>query len=318
MIRTCHQVSVCIPVYNAARYLSDCVESVQAQTYPPSEIILMDDASTDRSLEVAWRLAKRDSRIQIHSKEHTALGDTRNRMIRHSSSALVAFLDADDMAEPDRLAKQVAFLDAHPRSVGVGGHVHFIDLFGNHFYYQPKLFLDPVQLEMQLLKGQGSALWQSTVMLRRNAFEKVGGYNPALNCFEDLDLYLRLVEIGELWNLPDVLVTMRRYPQSISSVGKHEDAERVRASVLMPVWKRRGITELPLFVMGISASSRAVWQTRTALGYLDANSPRIALIHWFCGLMENPMSVDVWRAFGQIVRRIVKGGWVGKTIGGND
>ena len=300
-------VSVCIPVYNAAKYLPDCVASALNQTFVPTEIVLLDDASTDRSLSVALKLAKTDARIKVFTKKHSALGDTRNQLIRYSSSGLMAFLDADDIAEPDRLAKQVAFMSRHPNCVGLGGHVCLIDEFGHRFFRQVWQPQEPDDVERQLLMGRASTIMQTTLMLRRTVFEQVGGYNPALNCSEDLELYLRLAEVGELWNLPDVLVKMRRHPQSISSIDRNREAEARRANILMPAWKRRGISELPLYDIGTEAASRSEWYVRTSLGYLNAGSPRRALIHWLCGFKENPASIDVWRAGIIIICRILSG-----------
>ena len=304
-------ISVCIPVYNVAKYLSACIESILLQTQQPEEIVLMDDASTDQSLAVARRLAGFDKRIKVFSKEHTTLGDTRNRMIRSSSYELIAMLDSDDIAVPDRLAKQMVFMNSHQNCVGVGGQVHFMDEFGHLFYRHPWQPQDAASVERQLLQGRGSTIWQSSLMVRRSAFEKVGGYNASLNCSEDMDLYLKLLDIGELCNLSDVLVLIRRHPQSISALGEQGSNRVRRDRILMPILKKRGINDMPLYELGVEPASKSAWYVRSALGYLDAGSPQVALIHWLCALKENPLNADVWRALARIIQKFVTGkAWV--------
>jgi glycosyltransferase involved in cell wall biosynthesis len=300
------QVSVCIPVYNASKYLPACVKSVLQQTRSPVEIIILDDASSDHSSDVARRLARLDVRIKVLSKEHTALGDTRNQLIRASTSEIVACLDADDIAEPDRLVKQVAFMDTHPKCVGLGGHVQLMDEFGHKFYFQPKQPLEPAAIESELLRGRASAISQTTFMLRRSAFDRIGGYDPSLNCSEDMEFYLRLCEIGELWNLPDILVRMRRYPGSISGISKRGEAEERRERLTALACVRRGIDRLPLMEFRTEPMSRYEWYERAARGYLDNASLRMALIHCWLAFLEAPRRREVWHTVFQILKAAVK------------
>lgn len=298
-------VSVVIPVFNAAKYLRACVESVLLQTAPPLEILLMDDASTDGSANVARRLAVRDSRIRVLQKPRTTLGDTRNQLVRSSRGERVAFLDADDMALPDRLEKQNAFMAAQPDCVAVGGHVRFVDEWGHDFYWQPRQALDPAGIEAELLQGRGAAICQPTLMLRRDAFDAVGGYDATLNCSEDLDLFLRLAEYGKLWNLPDVLVRMRRHPSSITSLDVRREGDARRVRIVEAACRRRGITVPALPEFRAEAVSRSEWYLRTARGYLAQRSFRIALMHGVRGLTYAPFSLPLWRLVGAI---LVQGG----------
>lgn len=299
------RVSVCIPIYNVERYFRDCLESIFRQTYLPAEIILLDDASTDKSFALALRLAQNDSRIRVLRKPHTTLGDTRNILIRFSTSELVACLDADDVADPERLAKQVCFMNAHPTCVALGGAVEFMDEFGHKFFWSPRQMREPAAIENELLRGRASAICQTTLMLRRSAFERIGGYDPSLNCSEDMDLYLRLAEIGELWNLPDVLVHMRRYPGSISGISRRGEAEERRERLVALACSRRGIARLPLLDFVIEPSSREEWYIRSAQGYLDKNSFRVALMHCWQALREAPLSRNAWLLFFKILRRML-------------
>ena len=300
-----NSVSVCIPVFNAAKYLPDCLASIMSQTCAPAEIILLDDASTDRSLAVARRLAMGDSRIKVFSKKHTALGDTRNQLVRSSHGEFVAFLDADDVAMPDRLAKQIAFMTVHPRCVVLGGQARFVDEWGHKFYNQPCQQLDPGSIETELLRGRASAIWQTTVMLRRDAFEAAGGYDPTLNCSEDMELHLRLSECGELWNLPDILVQIRRYAASITSTSRFGEAEARRERLVMLACERRGIKVPPLLEFAVEPLSRFEWYMRTARGFMEKRSFRVALMHCMRGLICNPMNADGWVMALTIARRMI-------------
>ena len=105
-------VSVVIPAYNRERYLADAVDSVLAQTFTDFELLIVDDGSRDRTVEIAK--SYRDPRIRlVRHERNRGVAAARNTGVAEARGAYVAFLDSDDVAYPDRLARQVAFLDAH-------------------------------------------------------------------------------------------------------------------------------------------------------------------------------------------------------------
>ena len=118
-------VSVLMPVYNAEKYLAASIGSILAQTYGDFELLICDDASTDGSLEIVRSFD--DTRMTLlTNRENLGNAATRNRLIEHASGEYVAVLDADDTAEPDRLARQVDFLERNPEIGLCGSWVNVI------------------------------------------------------------------------------------------------------------------------------------------------------------------------------------------------
>lgn len=107
-------ISVIIPVYNTERFLTECLESITAQTYPHLEILLIDNVSTDSSLSIARRFAKKDSRIRvIEKKEHGVCGSSRNIGIREAKGRYISFLDSDDIIKPHALETMLRAMLTH-------------------------------------------------------------------------------------------------------------------------------------------------------------------------------------------------------------
>ena len=205
-------VSVCMPVYNTERYVAEAIESILAQTFTDFEFLIVDDGSTDGTLPILSRFAARDSRIRVISRPNTGIVGALNEMLGLARADLVARMDADDMALPDRFEIQVAYLRAHPDVVCVGGEVMAIDASGRDLY----LLHEPMDHEaIQELALTGSCpLNHPSVMMRRAAVMAVGGYDPQMKHLEDLDLFLRLGEFGRLVNLPRTVLKYRVHPSS--------------------------------------------------------------------------------------------------------
>lgn len=115
-----HTVSVIIPVYNAANYLRESIESVLCQTYSDLEIIIVNDGSTDNSLEIAESY-QNDSRVKIISSKNKGAATARNIGIRNSNGAYFQFLDADDILPSNKIEEQMKVLDENSKYLKIGG-----------------------------------------------------------------------------------------------------------------------------------------------------------------------------------------------------
>jgi glycosyltransferase involved in cell wall biosynthesis len=201
-------VSVIIPTYNCAPFLADAVKSVLGQTYPRLEIVVVDDGSTDGTEHVLrpWSDCLRFLR-------QTRLGPSvaRNRAILDTRGEYIAFLDADDVWWPAKLARQVDYLGRHPDAALV-----YTDY---HRDAQASL-TDQGQLRHYRHKASGLVFYHllrenfihtSTVMVRREALARVGLFDPGLRGAEDLDLWLRLACQTEFGGLDEVLVSVRQH-----------------------------------------------------------------------------------------------------------
>src|SRR5258706_6371791 len=121
------RVSILIPAYNAQRYIVEAVESMLAQTYGNFECIVVDDGSTDRTAPLLSELQRRDSRVRPLRVPHGGIVDALNAGADAARGDLIARMDADDVALPDRLDTQVRYMDAHPDVVALGSKVLLVD-----------------------------------------------------------------------------------------------------------------------------------------------------------------------------------------------
>ncbi len=222
-------ISVILPVYNAERYLSLAVTSILAQTYRDFECVIVNDGSTDGSEAILRKLAADDSRIKLISRPNKGFLPTLAEAIAASSAPLIARMDADDISRPDRFAKQVAYLEQHPEVVVLGGAYELIDSEGRRLrtMHQP---LDHETLVRTCLQGT-TPLCHPLTMIRRDALDRVGGYDASTFPAEDLDLWLRLSEVGRLACLPDVLLDYRLHSGSISETKQARQIEAMHAVV---------------------------------------------------------------------------------------
>lgn len=221
------KVSVLLPVYNAADYVAASIQSVLNQTYHDLELIIIDDGSTDESAAVIRRLAESDSRVRFKSRENFGFARTLNEMIDMAMGELIARLDADDEALPERIAAQVGFMDANPDCVVVGGGVIHIDADGDPLSIE----LYPAsheEIEHRMLSGGGGIIHPS-VMIRAETLRECGGY--ALDCpvCEDQELWLRMALRGRLANLQEPMIRYRVHSGNMSFVDAEQAGRRLAA-----------------------------------------------------------------------------------------
>ena len=209
-------ISVCMPVYNAKRYIGEAIESILAQTFRDFEFLIIDDGSTDRSLAILERYAAQDTRIRLSSRPNAGYVVRLNEMLHQARGDLIARMDADDVALPERFARQVEFLHSHPEVDVVGGAQEQISSKGHYLsiHYDPQ---GHEEIEERGLTGV-CAINHPSVMMRRKAVLAVGGYQVELMPAEDLDLWLRMGERGRLANLPDVITRYRLHDSSVSAI----------------------------------------------------------------------------------------------------
>lgn len=200
------KVSVLLPVYNAGSFLREAVESILRQTFEDFELIIIDDGSTDGSAEFLDSFS--DPRIRVIHQTNQGLRATLNTGLQQCLGTYIARMDHDDVALPQRLARQVAFLDTHPDHVLVGTTYAYIDDQNRVLGVFPAL-LEDADIKLELLTK--SPFGHGTVMFRASAL-RAGHYQYTLNAVhvEDYDLWIRLAAAGKYANLPDVLYLWRR------------------------------------------------------------------------------------------------------------
>jgi len=213
------KVSVLMPVYNGERYVREALESILAQTFTDYEFIIVDDGSTDGTPFILAEYARQDPRIVLLTNgANRGLVATLNRGLEAARGQYIARMDADDVSLPERLARQVAYLDQHPEVGVLGTNVAYIDSEGRFLNGgRPK---DPQPLSPTLLQWLllwRCAIYHPTVMLRRSILAETGlAYDPAFRHAEDRDLWTRLAPYTLIASLPEVLVYYRVLPTSRS------------------------------------------------------------------------------------------------------
>ena len=209
------RVSVIMPVYNAAPYLAKAVESILAQSFGDFEFLIHDDGSADGSLKILHDYAAKDSRVIVTTGTNEGIVATLNRLIGTARAPLLARMDGDDIALPERLEIQVARMETEPEIVALGSQVEIIDEAGRLIRrtHQPTDHETMIERHVKTVQPQ---LYHPSTLLRSEAFHAVGGYRKDFNKVEDFDLWLRLEERGRLANCQEVLLKYRVHSSSVS------------------------------------------------------------------------------------------------------
>ena len=213
------RVDVLIPAYNAERTLVAAIRSIQDQTVRDIRLIVVNDGSTDRTGELLREIAAADPRVVVIDTPNRGIVSALNLALAQATAPIIARHDADDLAFPDRFARQLAYLDQHPDCIAVGGDVYHIDDTGRRTGWATS-FAGDVKPDADAIPAVEPYLMHPFLMIRRDAFVRAGGYRYVLHA-EDADLYWRLLGQGRLYTLPDPMGEYRVHAGSISSASVH-------------------------------------------------------------------------------------------------
>jgi len=292
-------VSVLLPVYNASRYLGGAVESILRQTHRDFEFLIVDDGSRDDSLAQLRRFEQRDSRVHVISRPNTGIVGALNELVALAKGEWLFRMDADDVARPERFERQLAYLGANPDCVALGSRALFMDPDGSPLVEFIDCF-DHADIERTLMRPAIGIL-HPTVAMSRRAVLAVGGYRADYPHVEDLDLFLRLGEVGRLANLPEVLLDYRNHFTNVS----HSNATEQSAAALRAVadaCARRGL-DVPVLAPTVTISeSRLDLHRKWVWWALAGGHRRTACKHAIQVLKSAPRSGQSWRLLGCVFR----------------
>jgi len=206
-------ISIIIPVYNGERFLAETIRSAANQTFRDLEILIINDGSTDKTLELAQ--GSGDDRVKVFSFPHAGLSTSRNQGIRLAQGEYLAFLDADDLWSADKLEAQLLELRDHPNAAVAYSWVDLIDSEGR--YLRP--FMRPFHKGnvYEKLLFDDFIIGGSNVLIRRRALKKTGFFDEALGAAEDHDVWIRLAKDFEFVLVPKVQLFYRQSDGAMSS-----------------------------------------------------------------------------------------------------
>jgi glycosyltransferase involved in cell wall biosynthesis len=226
------RVSVVLPVRDCERYVAQAIKSIVEQTFRNLELIVVDDGSCDRTPQILAEWAAQDHRVQVLAQPRSGLVAALEAGRAVARGFYIARMDADDIADPERLRRQVEYLDRHPEVVAIGGQIELIDVEGRSLGCGA-FPVTPVDCSTYLERG--APFCHPTVMMRSDALALAGGYRNSFEPAEDMDLWLRLAEVGELANLD---VKVLRYRVHAASMTRTYAASQAAATALALVTAR--------------------------------------------------------------------------------
>jgi glycosyltransferase involved in cell wall biosynthesis len=245
------EVDVVIPVHNGARYLRECVGSVLSQTLKPRRVIVVDDGSTDETADVIRSLQDGDSAVLMHGMGgNFGVAAARNAGIKRSDAPFIAFIDADDIWMPNKLALQMEVFKTAPRPLGFVHSSYFLVDEAGHALAPlsegaPRLLsgnaFSTLLREGNILSGSASS-----VLIRRDVLDAAGLFDDQLYYGEDLDLWLRLAAISEVGHVSEAVVGIRIHAHSaqtsrVNKIDRFLQMIRVYSRWEAPVRRERGM-----------------------------------------------------------------------------
>jgi len=230
-------VSVVMSAYNKGDFIGEAIESILGQSFPDFELIVVNDGSTDGSGEIIERYKRADSRLQAFDQPNRGVVYTANRGCALARGKYIARLDADDVAMPTRLERQVEFLERQPQVAVLGAGWYILGRGGK--------CLGPIAPAeddgaIRELLPRRNCFAQSAVMMRTDVFRAVGGYRPAFPPAEDYDLWLRISDRYQMANLPYPLLYYRMHPQQATLNRMEQVAKAILATRAVTQRRRSG------------------------------------------------------------------------------
>lgn len=290
------RVTVLMSNHNGGAFLAPTVRSILGQTYRDFEFLILDDGSTDDSRDQLRKFAAEDARIRLIEQENIGLTPTLNRGLKLAAGDLIARMDSDDLATPDRLAKQVAFMDAHPDVVLLGGAYALIDEAGRRLHVM-RPPTDDAALQEDCLSGR-TPICHPLAMFRREAALRVGGYDESFKVAQDLDLWLRLGEVGKLACLPDVILSYRMHAGSVSERKQQLQIDTMRRAC-ESAYARRGVTREFLGGGGWRAQDAKASKLAQTLQYgwwaWHLGEARTAMVYGWRAIKTKPIAAEGWK-----------------------
>jgi glycosyltransferase involved in cell wall biosynthesis len=206
------QITVLMPVYNAALYIAQAITSVLQQTFTDFELLIVNDGSTDNTLAVIDSF--NDSRIVVINQPNGGVACALNTGLIYARAPYIARFDADDICYPKRLETQYDFMVSNPEYDILGSAVDYMDMDGQHvFNYQPPAYSNE---QIQQLSYTVCPFIHSSVFYKKDVIKSFGGYDKSAYSFEDHLLWRNILRSVHAFNFSQPLIKVRLNPESIT------------------------------------------------------------------------------------------------------
>lgn len=286
-------VSVVMSVYNGAATLAATMDSVLSQEAVDFEFIVIDDGSTDGSGAILDDYARRESRVRVIHQDNTGLTRALIRGCAEARGQYIARQDVGgDVSLPGRLARQFALLESNPAVVLTSCGTRFVGPEGEFLYEDvqqgDELQQDLNQLRIDRIRGPSS---HPSTMFRRSAYQAVGGYRPEFRVAQDLDLWMRLAEVGRCIAMPEVLYEATWQLGSVSHLRRQQQFLATKAILECRERRRRGESEQPILDSLTASLAKAGGKWKIPRGLSDAR------FHYFLGSILARREPDMARRY---------------------
>lgn len=226
-------VSVLVPVLNAARFLPDALESIDAQTYTHLEIIVVDGPSTDGTAQIARAFP----RVRYIRQKGDNMFNALNEGLEAARGEFIAIISSDDLWEPDKLQVQVEYLQNHPETDCVFVSTKYVLLDGEI----------PSGFRTEFLQGEHRAMYLEAMLVRKNVFERVGKFDERYRQASDTDWFARLAHLGISRDFnPRVLLVRRMHSKNLSHIANGNLYRELLAATRAQTLRRRGLNPPPV------------------------------------------------------------------------
>jgi glycosyltransferase involved in cell wall biosynthesis len=293
-------ITVLLAVFNGQEYLREAVESVLSQTFGEFEFLIIDDGSTDNSLAILREYARRDGRIRLVTRPNKGLTNTLNEGLSLATGEFLARMDADDVCMPRRFERQISYLKEHADCVLIGSRVLLMDPEGMPIR---EMCVEQTHDEIDSAHlNRGWPVVHPAATMRLSALKHIGGYRNEFNTLEDLDLFLRLAEVGKLANLPDILLHYRQHFASVTH-SKEQKQMEIRQAIYDQTRTRRGLPpDVPPTPSRLKPREKHEQHRFWAWAALKAGHKRTAWKHALKTVRQAPFKMDSWRLLACAVR----------------
>ena len=256
------KVTVLMPAYNAARHIPEAIQSVLAQSHADFELLVINDGSTDETPTILEECARQDPRIRILSQENRGMAESLNRALMETQAEWVFRMDADDIMLPERLQRQIAFIQANPEVKVASCLAQYISETGKKLGKSTSELMTVEKFHWYVQHHEAIGLLHPGVVMHRETVLSVGGYRGQFWPADDIDLWNRLAEKGHVILVQNEVLMLYRVHTGSVSTAKYANARLKYEWVRACMNARRSGEEEPDWDTFLQRWKQAAWWVR--------------------------------------------------------